>query len=206
MDETLFYVFGIALVVFALVVSFAGLRAKALPAGPLFAVATAVFAVLVGATTTFAVRYSEDEEAHRAEEAAHAAEQAGQGGEDATGGAGGGEAGGGEPAPAAGGEAPAAKPAGPGGTLQLAADPVQLRFDKQQLSSKPGEVTIEFTNPAQIEHDVAILEGEQELAKSDLIAQGETSVSTELAPGSYSFICTVPGHAEAGMEGTLTVK
>lgn len=204
MDETLFYVFGIALVVFALVVSFAGLRAKALPAGPLFAAAMAVFALLVGATTTFAVRYSKDEEAHRVEEAAHAAEEAaGEGGEEVTGG---GEVGGGEPAPAAGGEAPAAKPAGPGGTLQLAADPVQLLFDKQQLSSKPGEVTIEFTNPAQIEHDVAILEGEQELAKSDLIAQGETSVSAKLAPGSYGFICTVPGHAEAGMEGTLTVK
>jgi len=206
MDETLFYVFGIALVIFALLVSFAGLRTKALPEGPVLAVTTAVFVLLVGATSTFAVRFSEDEEAHRAEEAAHAAEEAvAEGGEEASAGAEGGEAGGGQPQPT-GGEAPTPEPAGPGDTLQLAADPVQLLFDKQRLSSKPGEVTIEFTNPAQIEHDVAILEGDQELAKSELIAQGETSFSVELAPGGYSFICTVPGHAEAGMEGTLTVK
>ena len=36
--------------------------------------------------------------------------------------------------------------------------------------------------------------------------EGKTSVSAELAPGAYTFFCTVPGHAEAGMEGTLTVK
>ena len=106
----------------------------------------------------------------------------------------------------AGGGGAAAQQKAPGGTLQLAADPTQILFDKKSLSSKPGKVTIDFTNPAAIQHDVAIEKGGQEIAKSPLIAQGKTSVSAELASGSYTFLCTVPGHAEAGMEGTLTVK
>ncbi len=96
---------------------------------------------------------------------------------------------------------------GPGGTLQLAAEPTELAFDKASLSSKPGKVTIDFTNPATLEHDVAIegAEGE-EIATSQLIGKGKTSVSADLAPGTYHFFCTVPGHREAGMEGTLVVK
>jgi uncharacterized cupredoxin-like copper-binding protein len=31
-------------------------------------------------------------------------------------------------------------------------------------------------------------------------------VSANLQPGEYKFLCTVPGHAEGGMEGTLTVE
>jgi uncharacterized cupredoxin-like copper-binding protein len=52
---------------------------------------------------------------------------------------------------------------------------------------------------------VAIEQGDKEIAVSDLIGKGKTSVSADLAAGTYTFICTVPGHAEAGMEGTLTV-
>jgi plastocyanin len=94
----------------------------------------------------------------------------------------------------------------PGGTLQLAADPTEIAFDKTSLTSKPGKVTIDFTNPAALEHDVAIEKDGKQIAVSEIIAQGKTSVSAELKPGTYTFLCTVPGHAEAGMEGTLTVK
>ena len=57
-----------------------------------------------------------------------------------------------------------------------------------------------------LEHDVAIEQNGKQIAVSQLIASGKTSVSADLAPGTYTFLCTVPGHAEAGMEGTLTVK
>jgi plastocyanin len=95
---------------------------------------------------------------------------------------------------------------GPGGTLKLAADPTQIAFDTKQLTSKPGKVTIDFENPAPLEHDVAIEQGGKVIAVSQRISEGKTSVSANLAPGTYTFLCTVPGHAEAGMEGTLTVK
>ncbi len=107
-------------------------------------------------------------------------------------------------------KAPAPKPEaaakGPGGTLQLAASETALAFDTTSLTSKPGKVTIDFDNPSALEHNVAIEQNGKVLAESELISKSKTSVSAELAPGTYTFLCTVPGHAEAGMEGTLVVK
>ena len=90
-------------------------------------------------------------------------------------------------------------------TLQLAADPSQLAFDKTELSAKAGMVTIDFDNPSPIPHNVVIEEGGKELAGFDPIAEGEEEVSAKLEAGTYTFFCSVPGHREAGMEGTLTV-
>jgi plastocyanin len=199
-DATLFYICGSVLAVSAVLTSFAGLRLKQFPgrAAPLVILC---FAVLVGAATTFAVLNGKDEQGARAAELERAGEEAVAEEEQAEGSeaASAGEQGGteGKPAGAA---------SGPGGTLQLAADPTQIAFDTTTLTSKPGKVTIDFTNPAALEHNVAIEEGGKTLVESETIAKGKTSVTAELSPGTYTFLCTVPGHAEAGMEGTLTVK
>ena len=149
------------------------------------------FAVLVGASTTFAVLHAQDEDKAKAAELSTAnrkvtSEESGA--PSAT------------PAPAQ----PAAK--GPGGTLKLSASATQLAFDTKELSSKPGKVTIDFTNPGPIPHNVAIEKDGKQLATSPVITSGKASVSADLAPGTYTFLCTVPGHAEAGMKGTLVVK
>ena len=47
---------------------------------------------------------------------------------------------------------------------------------------------------------MAIEQDGKEIAASETVTEGDTSVSAELAPGTYTFLCTVPGHAEAGME------
>jgi plastocyanin len=211
-NETLFYICGIALAVSAVLISLAGLKAKNFP-GKSFPVVILWFAILVGGATTFAVLHAQDEEHEKAAELEHAnAEFEAEDNQDEFGGAD--EEAGGEPmsggAGAEAGGEEGAQPqaaAGPGGTLQLAADASAIAYDKTELDSRPGKVTIDFDNPATLEHDVAI-EGEdgKEIAGSELVAQGKTSVTAELAAGTYTFYCTVPGHREAGMEGTLSVK
>jgi plastocyanin len=194
-NETLFFVCGIALAVSAVVVSFIGLRVKSFPgkAGPFVALA---FAVLICATTTFAVLHAKDEDKAKAAELSKADEEAEK--EESS------------PVESESKKAPAPKPEaaakGPGGTLQLAASETALAFDKTSLTSKPGKVTIDFDNPAALEHNVAIEQNGKEIAVSETLAKGKTSVSADLAPGTYTYLCTIPGHAEAGMEGTLVVK
>lgn len=205
-NELLFYVFGVAAAVSAVTVSFIGLKVKSFP-GRALPLVILWFAFLVVGATTFSVLHAQDEEEHKAHELAHANEVFEAEGHE--------EAGSKAPAEAEeSGEAEARETSpvpeegsGPGGTLQLAADPSAIAYDAKELSSKPGKVTIDFTNPGAIPHDVAIeAEGGEELAASEQITEGKTSVSTDLAPGAYTFFCTVPGHREAGMEGVLTVR
>jgi plastocyanin len=214
MNATLYYLLGGSLAVLAVLTTFVGLRVPRFPGSTAIMVAMiAIFIALVGATTTFAVLNGQDEQQERAQELSAANEEV-EAAEGQPGATGGGEAAQAEEAPAgqeegggeeaAGGGKEAA--GGPGGTLQLAAEPTEIAFDTTTLSSKPGKVTIDFSNPSALEHNGAIEKDGKELVESETISEGKTSVSVNLAPGTYTFLCTIPGHAEAGMEGTLTVK
>src|SRR5215218_777844 len=91
-------------------------------------------------------------------------------------------------------------------TLKLAADPAALAFDKDSLDAKAGKVTIDFDNPSAIPHNVVIEEDGKELAGFEPITEGEKSETADLKAGTYTYYCSVPGHREAGMEGSLTVE
>jgi plastocyanin len=97
---------------------------------------------------------------------------------------------------------------GGGSTLEIEADPGgQLAYTTTEASAKAGKVTVDFKNPQGLTHDVAIENaGGETVAQTELIAEGEDSTTANLKPGTYHYFCTVPGHREAGMEGTLTVK
>ncbi len=101
--------------------------------------------------------------------------------------------------------------AGGGGsasTLKFEADPNgELAYTTTSVSAKAGTATIEFNNPQSLTHDVAIESSSgEEVGKTELIADGTDTATVDLKPGTYTFYCSVPGHREAGMEGTLTVK
>lgn len=63
-----------------------------------------------------------------------------------------------------------------------------------------------MSNPSSLSHSVAI-EGPGVNTAGEVVTKGGTSTaSATLKPGTYAFYCTVPGHRQAGMEGTLRVK
>jgi plastocyanin len=99
---------------------------------------------------------------------------------------------------------------GEGGSASVAfeADPGgDLAYTTTEASTEAGEVTIDFKNPQGLSHDVAIEDsGGETVGKTEVIGEGETSEKVNLKAGAYTFYCSVPGHREAGMEGTLTVK
>lgn len=113
---------------------------------------------------------------------------------------------GGAGAAAQGGEAGGAE--GGGSTVSLETDPGgQITYTTKTATAKAGKVTIDFKNPQALTHDVAIEDsGGERIGKTSLIAESQTSTTVNLKPGKYTYFCTVPGHREAGMEGTLTVK
>ena len=94
-----------------------------------------------------------------------------------------------------------------GTTLQLAADPTgKLEFDKTTLEAPAGKVTIVLTNDSSVPHDVAIEGNGVDVTSEEVDSGGTASVSATLEPGTYTFLCTVPGHEAAGMKGTLTIS
>jgi plastocyanin len=104
------------------------------------------------------------------------------------------------PTPAAGGHAQ---------VLKTSADPGgQLRFTRTDLTAQPGKVTLRMTNPtsAGMPHGIAV-EGNGVDSDGPTVAAGKTSsVTVMLKKGTYEFYCPVPGHKQAGMTGTLTVR
>jgi plastocyanin len=91
--------------------------------------------------------------------------------------------------------------------LKLAANPSgQLAYNAKQLSAKAGDVTITMTNMSPLEHNVTIAQGSTVLGSTPTFIGGSKTLTLNLKPGTYTFYCSVPGHRQAGMEGTLTVS
>jgi plastocyanin len=113
---------------------------------------------------------------------------------------------GGSPKATTGTPPPASSPAA-ATTVKLAANPAgQLAYEPKQLTAKAGKVTVDMTNMSPVEHDVAVAQRSTVLGQTPVFSGGSKSVTLTLKPGKYTFFCTVPGHRQAGMEGTLTVS
>lgn len=97
-----------------------------------------------------------------------------------------------------------------GGKLEIDANPDgQLAYEVSSATSAAGALEIDSRNASSVPHDIALQEGTagRVLGEGETVSNGGvSSVSVSLRAGRYTFYCTLPGHREAGMQGTLTVR
>lgn len=94
------------------------------------------------------------------------------------------------------------------GDLEMPAADAGLAFASTKAQAEPGKLAIEMPNPQSIQHNIALRDqGGQLIDEGDVVGKGGTStITATVKPGEYEYVCTVPGHEEGGMKGTLTVK
>jgi uncharacterized cupredoxin-like copper-binding protein len=87
-------------------------------------------------------------------------------------------------------------------TVQVKGGEFFFRLSTKSVS-RPGKVTFVFKNIGHVLHDFSIRG-----RKTPLIQPGKTAklVVSFTKKGKYAYLCTVPGHAQAGMKGTFTVR
>jgi plastocyanin len=80
-----------------------------------------------------------------------------------------------------------------------------LRYDQHIVRAHAGRIKIVFFNRSTLRHNVNVEHGEKEFGKTATVARGTATVTVTLKVGKYNFYCSVPGHEDAGMHGTLIV-
>ena len=183
---TLYYVLGIAFVVFALIITVLGLTRDDFPPTP-SAGRAVIIAGAVIAAVTFVVLLSSSHVEHPREEAAAEAAEKKEGAA--------GEQGG-------GGEAAKRSPQA-GETIAVVEKEYSIELPRTTL--KAGNLTFDVRNEGKVPHDLAVEDGGNE-AKTPLIdGGGRESLVVDLKPGRYKLYCTVPGHEQLGMKKDVTV-
>ena len=84
----------------------------------------------------------------------------------------------------------------------IAGKPTEFHFTLSKKSVAKGSVTFKIANKGKLAHDFKIAG-----KKSRMIQPGKSAtLKVTLKKGKLKYQCTVPGHAAAGMRGTLIVK
>ncbi|MFZ9858500.1 MAG: plastocyanin/azurin family copper-binding protein [Roseiflexaceae bacterium] len=120
------------------------------------------------------------------------------------------------------------------GSLTVTPDGENLAYNNASLSAPAGKVTLTFNNTSAAQsHNIVIVKGGEDvvvavdeaaaeagdaagyipadtsniLANTAMLAPGASeTVEFTAEAGTYTFICTYPGHYGGGMQGTLTIN
>jgi len=83
----------------------------------------------------------------------------------------------------------------------------EMRFDPANLRLDPGRYRFHFVNAGRTFHDLGIYRNGKGLSvrEADAGQSADLDVIT-LVGGTYTMECHEPGHLQAGMRGTVTVR
>ncbi|HET6849255.1 MAG TPA: plastocyanin/azurin family copper-binding protein [Gaiellales bacterium] len=101
---------------------------------------------------------------------------------------------------------PTSTPAGGGQVIDIPISSSGFSFTKTSVTAKAGTVTLKAMNPQSVAHDISIKGNGVNVQGNQVDNGGTSTVTANLKPGTYEFYCSVPGHEQAGMKGTLTVS
>jgi uncharacterized cupredoxin-like copper-binding protein len=83
-----------------------------------------------------------------------------------------------------------------------------MSFEPSSFTVRAGQpVQLTLQNEGQMPHDFTLADGINQPVKMTATG-GQTASGTFTIdkPGTYSFECSMPGHASAGMRGTITAQ
>ena len=95
----------------------------------------------------------------------------------------------------------------PAGSIKVTM--TEYKFDPGDISAPAGKVVFYLINAGSISHDMVIAKDDgTQVTRSELVSAGDQFVFTvdNIAAGKYKTFCDQPGHADAGMKGTLTIS
>ena len=87
-------------------------------------------------------------------------------------------------------------------TIQVSGKEFSFHLSSKSIG-RPGTVRFNFKNVGHVKHDFSI-----NRKHTPMISPGKTASITVSfkKKGKYPYLCTVPGHAAAGMKGVFTVR
>ena len=118
-------------------------------------------------------------------------------------------------------EAAAKRPNDEGTVLKIrdTSQPGNWAFDTHRLTAKAGKVTIELHNGSGLGHNVRVHTGTccfkpgyKDVGGTEVIGSTHSDkrdtvrATLNLKPGTYTFLCSIPGHFQDGQRGTLVVN
>jgi plastocyanin len=97
--------------------------------------------------------------------------------------------------------------------LSVVTRPGVIEFDKERLSARAGRIAFVLTNGKRRGHNIRIHTGDEccfgpgsrDIGGTRTIGTGRTRAVLELAPGTYTYLCSAGGHWRT-QHGTLVVQ